>query len=112
MSALLSKREACLPLFQAVVAEELRVFRNFELVLQRVKELPNKLSLLLGQVLTRLESDHGFELVRDAACLLLCARRGLTDAELVALLGTTRQRWTALRTAVGHDGDGTTCFRK
>ena len=101
MSALLSKREACLPLFQAVVAEELRVFRNFELVLQRVKELPNKLSLLLGQVLTRLESDHGFELVRDAACLLLCARRGLTDAELVALLGTTRQRWTALRTAVG-----------
>ena len=46
------------------------------------------------QVLARLEGDHGFGLVRDAACLLLCARRGIADTELVALLQTSRQKWT------------------
>jgi len=46
------------------------------------------------QVLARLEGDHGFDIVRDATCLLLCARRGITDSELVALLQTSRQRWT------------------
>lgn len=50
MAELMKRREAVLPLFQAVAAEELRVFDEYEFVLDRVKRLPHGLNELLEQV--------------------------------------------------------------
>ncbi len=106
MKILLSKREANIPLFLSLACEELRVFGMFEKVLSlrtfassqsifsflqtlhphtdfvvlqimdKLKSLPHTLHQLLQDILTRLEEDHGKDVVATAMSLLICSRNG------------------------------------
>ncbi len=81
------------PLFLRVLLEELRVFGSHE-------QLPDRIDHYLGAadaaglfelVLARYETDYERDrpgLVRDAFCLLWAGRRGLTETELLDLLGS------------------------
>ena len=49
--------------------------------------LPHTVPQLLQEILSRLESDHGVQLVSTALSLLVCSRHGLTEEELKGVLG-------------------------
>jgi telomerase protein component 1 len=83
MALLLSKGESDNPLYLIVACEELRVFGEFERVTGRIASLAEDVPALFGQVLERLERDHGRELVRSALSLLTCAQYGLLEIESV-----------------------------
>jgi tetratricopeptide (TPR) repeat protein len=85
--------QAANPLFLRVLLEELRVLGIHEELDARIdlylaaRTVPE----LYSRVLARLETDYEKErpgLVREALSLLWAARRGLTESELLALLGT------------------------
>ncbi|KAK3095524.1 hypothetical protein FSP39_015646 [Pinctada imbricata] len=86
MKLLLSKREAVNPLFLQLACEELRVFGVFEKVGEKLKSMPHTTPLLLQEVLTRLESDLGYDTVSMAMSLLASVRDGLDMEELHELL--------------------------
>ena len=86
MRVLLSKKEADNPLFLTLACEELRVFGIFEKIGERVKKLSQTLPLLLQEILTRLEEDHGRETARQALSLIVCSRNGLDEEELGQLI--------------------------
>ncbi len=86
MATLLAKGESSTPLYLKAACEELRLFPRFEEVTERIANLPDTVSELLAQMLTRLEADFGKTLVQDAACLLRLSRQGLTELELRRIL--------------------------
>ena len=86
LGALLGKAGASSPLYLLAACEELRVFGDYEGLGRRISDLPEDLGGLFGQVLERLERDHGRGLVEDSLSLLACARNGLLEAELLELL--------------------------
>jgi WD40 repeat protein/tetratricopeptide (TPR) repeat protein len=86
MAALLAKAGADRALYLAVACEELRVFGEFERVDERIALLPDSLYDLFGQVLDRLEGDHGADLVTRALGFLACSCDGLLESELIDLL--------------------------
>jgi WD40 repeat protein len=75
-----------LPLYLLVAVEELCLFGSHEKLGARIANLPPTLPALLGQVLNRLEQDHGYELVRAACSWLAVAQAGLTEPEMLDLL--------------------------
>lgn len=80
------------PLFLRVLLEELRLFGVHELLDEAMQRYLSSASIseLYGKVLTRCEQDYERErpgLVGDSMKLLWAARRGLTEAELLELLG-------------------------
>jgi hypothetical protein len=98
------------PLFLRALLEELRVFGSFEELQQRIdyylqSRTPDDLYV---RILKRCENDYQRErpgLVGDALGLLWAARRGLTEAELLELLGRDgqplpRAHWSALYLAI------------
>ncbi|HLF83636.1 MAG TPA: NACHT domain-containing protein, partial [Blastocatellia bacterium] len=86
MSMLLRKRHSDTPLYLVVACEELRVFGEFERVTDRILAFPDEVAELFGQVLERLERDHGREIVESALTFLECSRYGLLETELLELL--------------------------
>ena len=76
MKLLVGKKQAGNPMYLSVACEELRVFGVFEQMGNKLKSLPHTLPQLLGEVLARLEEDHGESLVAAALCLLACSRNG------------------------------------
>lgn len=77
------------PLFLLVALEELRGFGSYERLNERIAAFPRSgdtVTAIFDQVLQRLESDFQAELVRAVVSLIACARRGLSEAELRALL--------------------------
>ncbi|HLF83633.1 MAG TPA: DUF4062 domain-containing protein, partial [Blastocatellia bacterium] len=86
MGLLLTKRESDNPLYLIVACEELRVFGDFERLMERIAGLPDDVAGLFEQVLRRLEGDQGEELVRSALSLLECSRHGLLESEMLQLL--------------------------
>jgi hypothetical protein len=107
MKRLLSKKDAYKPLYLIVACEELRVFGVYELVSERIASMAETVPALfeevravffrkveeewhtltspargVAQVLTRLEKDHGWDLVRNALALLQCSRGGLLESEV------------------------------
>jgi telomerase protein component 1 len=86
ISLLLGKLEADRPLYLAVACEELRVFGRFGHVRERIVALPEEVPGLFGQVLERLEADHGKALMREALSLIACSRYGLVESDLLVLL--------------------------
>lgn len=95
MKLLLSKREGANPLYLKLACEELRVFGVFERISTKLKSLPHTTPALLQDVLSRLESDIGQELVSMAISLLVCSRSGLEVEELHDLL--------SLQSIMGND---------
>ncbi|KAJ8317249.1 hypothetical protein KUTeg_005153 [Tegillarca granosa] len=86
LKLLLSKKEASNPLFLKLACEELRVFGVFEKINNKLKSMPHTVPTLLQEMMARLESDLGRELMSSAAFLLVCSRDGLDAGELHDLL--------------------------
>jgi len=86
MGRLLAKRESNSPLYLVVACDELRVFGDFEGVIQRITALPDEVPALFEQVLARLERDHGEELAGNALALIASSRNGLLETEILDLL--------------------------
>ena len=79
------------PLYLLVALEELRGFGSFERLQERIAAFPrgvNALDALFAQVLERLEEEFGEALVRRTLGCLASARRGLSEAELHALVAS------------------------
>jgi tetratricopeptide (TPR) repeat protein len=86
MASLLAHAGVQNPLYLRVALEELRLFGSFEELTRRIAGLSENVSGLFGQVLARLEDDHGQKLVTEAFSLLGCSRYGLSESELLELL--------------------------
>ncbi len=102
----------CNPLYLRAVLDELRQFGEHEKVEARALyylESPDRPGLF-DRILTRWEEDFGAELVRHSLSLIACARFGLSETELLDLLGKNnaegeheplpRRYWTPLYLAV------------
>lgn len=80
------------PLYLCALLEELRVFGIYEELDQRIDRYlaQSTIQELYGEILNRLQEDYERDrpnLVRDAMRHLWAARRGLSEAELLDLLG-------------------------
>ncbi len=89
------------PLFLRALLDELRQFGDYEQLGERIDHyLGAKDAVdLYIRILGRWEEDYGNTMVRDCFGLLLAARRGLSESELLDLLGAggaplPRARWT------------------
>lgn len=85
------------PLFLRALLEELRLFGIFEQLDERIEFYLQAKSIpaLFQKILERCEQDyeqHRPGLVKDAMSLIWGARRGLSESELLDLLGTYLQR--------------------
>ena len=87
MRILLSKKDSSRPLYLTVACEELRVFGVFEKLTQRIVDFPNEIPKLFEQVLLRLETDYGKDLVQAFFALIASSRGGLTENELRDIIG-------------------------
>ena len=76
MKLLVSKKQAANPMYLALACEELRVFGVFEKMTAKLKSIPHTMTQLLGEILERLEADHGREVLSAALSLLVCSRNG------------------------------------
>jgi tetratricopeptide (TPR) repeat protein len=78
------------PLFLCTLLEELRMFGSLEGLPQKVNASLGAKSAreLYAQMLVRLESVGGASRVRDLFSFLQVSRRGITEPELAALLGS------------------------
>jgi catechol 2,3-dioxygenase-like lactoylglutathione lyase family enzyme len=93
--ALLSKRDAGLPLYLLAALEELRTLGEYDEITARIRELPEETRPLFHWVLARLEADAGFRdargaragprLVRDYCSLVAAGRAGVAQSELAEL---------------------------
>ena len=95
------------PLFLHVVLEELRVFGLHEKLDEILEDLLAAADLhgLLQHFVQRLEQDFEHDcpgLPSRALRLLNASRSGLSEAELVELLGVPRLYWSRLRLALGE----------
>ncbi len=79
----------CNPLYLRAVLDELRQFGEYTEVENRAAQYLNSsdLSGLFDRILTRWEEDFGAELVRHSLSLIACARFGLSETEVLDLLG-------------------------
>jgi tetratricopeptide (TPR) repeat protein len=80
------------PLFLQALLEELRLFGSHERLEERIRHYleAGTVPALYEKILSRYEEDYERDrpgLVRDAMTLLWAARQGLTEAELLNLLG-------------------------
>jgi WD40 repeat protein len=94
-----------LPLYLLVALHELCLFGDYDGLNLRLERLPQKLEDLFGQVLERLELDHGAALAATACKSMAASRSGLREAELLDLLerervAVARLDWTRFYRAV------------
>jgi tetratricopeptide (TPR) repeat protein len=99
-------RQAGNPLYLRALLEELRVWGGYEEIDRRIAHYlsAGNVPELFDKILIRYEEDYERErpaLVRDAMVLLWASRHGLSEAELMDLLGTggqplPRAHWSAL----------------
>ena len=86
MKLLLTKREAGNPLYLLLACEELRMFGVYEEIGSFLKKLPSTTAGLLQEILTRLEVEHGVDLVSSALTILCLVRDGLKETEMANIL--------------------------
>ena len=86
MKLLLTKKEANNPLYLHLACEELRVFGVFEEVTVFLKKMPTTISTLLQEIITRMELEHGTEVLATSLSLLSLVRNGLQEHELSGVL--------------------------
>nr|XP_047125336.1 TPR repeat-containing protein DDB_G0287407 [Hydra vulgaris]XP_047125337.1 TPR repeat-containing protein DDB_G0287407 [Hydra vulgaris] len=90
LETLCQKRGSSNPLWLTLACEELRVFGTFELLKDKIVNLPDDLINLETEVFTRFESETGGVLMKATLCLLEVSRHGLLETELLALLGDSK----------------------
>ena len=79
--------EAALPLYLLVALDELTLFSSYENLTERIEGLPPTIPELFGQVLERLELDHGRDLTEALLRWIVASRFGLMETEVRDLLG-------------------------
>jgi tetratricopeptide (TPR) repeat protein len=84
------------PLFLRALLDELRVFGIYERLNERIEHYleAETIDKLYEKILTRYEQDYERErpgLVKDAMSLIWASRRGLSEAELLDLLGKNNE---------------------
>ena len=89
------------PLFLRALLDELRQFGDHERLGERIEYYLSALDPgeLYERILERWGQDYGPDLIRESLSLILVARRGLSEAELLDLLGADgqplpRAKWT------------------
>jgi tetratricopeptide (TPR) repeat protein len=84
-----SARQTTAPLYLRTLVEELRIFGSHKHLQERVDDYLEATSVeqLYSKVLGRLEVDYDPDRTRDAMSLLAAARHGLSEPELLDLLG-------------------------
>ncbi len=100
LEALLANEATENALYLKVALEELRLFGSFEELTQRIERLPATTEELFGQVLDRVEGDHtGVFPVAEGLALLAASRSGLSERELLELVGgeVTALAWARVR---------------
>jgi WD40 repeat protein len=80
------QRETANPLYLKLVAEELRLFGDYDRLAELIAGLPTDVPDMFQTVLSRLEGDHGRALVEHALSLVATGRHGLLEGELLELL--------------------------
>ncbi len=90
---IVNSKQAANPLYLRVLLEELRVYGDHATLNERINHYlkADTISDLYGRVLQRYEEDYERDrlgLVRDAMSLIWAARRGLSEAELLDMLGS------------------------
>jgi nephrocystin-3 len=95
VATLESTPAACNPFFLRVVLDELRQFGDHEKLQAKSADYTSAVDLpdLFNRVLTRWDQDYGaftgyLGIVQRALCLIACSRFGLTEMELLILLGS------------------------
>jgi hypothetical protein len=73
-------------LYLTLVAEELRLFGDYDRMADFIAQLPSDVPGMFHTVLGRFEGDHGRELVEHSLALLAIGRHGLLESELLDLL--------------------------
>lgn len=96
MRELLKKTDCGNPLYISVACEELRVFGLYEKVSERIKRLSPTTPRLLEEVLKRLETDHGRDLVQRCCTCIVISRGGLLEHELIRILAINGYQWSGL----------------
>ncbi|XP_041366905.1 TPR repeat-containing protein DDB_G0287407-like [Gigantopelta aegis] len=86
MAVLIEKKDAGRPLWLSVACEELRVFGEFRSLTTKITSLPEELGGLLQEVLRRVVTEYGGELVQATLCLIETSRFGLSETELLEML--------------------------
>jgi len=109
MSRIAAAPQAANPLYLRTLLEELRLWGDHATLDERIERYLSAPTVkeLYERVLRRYEDDYEEDrpgLVRDAMTLLWAARRGLSEAELLELLGSAGQPlpqapWVSLRLA-------------
>lgn len=74
------------PLYLRIALEELRLFGDYAGLSDRIRSLGTDVPEMLEQLLERLETEHGKELVEKTFALINCSRYGLSELELLELL--------------------------
>jgi hypothetical protein len=116
------QRDTANPLYLKLVAEELRLFGDYDRLAEFIAGLPTDVPGMFQTVLGRLEGDHGRALVEHALSLVATGRYGLLEGELLELLARPGEErfpmalWSRLyrglafcfkpRASIGGGGEG------
>jgi tetratricopeptide (TPR) repeat protein len=90
------------PLFLRTLAEELRLFGVHEELQKRLKQylISKTIDDLFERVLKRVEGDSGKESVQQAMQAIWASRAGLTEKEILAIVGLKPATWAPIRNAL------------
>ncbi len=104
LRSLTSDQKARSPLYLRLVAEELRLHGEHETLDDIILQFTRAEDLLdvFDRVLERLERDHGEPEVRGLLTLIATARAGLSESELLDLLGASRLELSRLLFALDY----------
>jgi hypothetical protein len=90
------------PLFLRTLAEELRLFGVHEELQKRLKQYLTSKTIddLFERVLKRVEGDNGKQAVQLAMQSIWASRAGLTEKEILAIVGLKPATWAPIRNAL------------
>ena len=91
---IINKSNIVNPLYLTIISEELRIFGQFELINQKILSFPANVTLLIEQVLIRLENEFNPSLISKILGLIECSRFGLLEHEIIEILQLPRYQWT------------------
>jgi tetratricopeptide (TPR) repeat protein len=92
LSRIVSDNTSANPLFLRTSLEELRLFGSFEQLDEKIDYYLGAKGLeeLFQRVIARIEGDYGEALVRDVMTLIWASRWGLSERELLEIIGCNR----------------------
>jgi nephrocystin-3 len=92
------------PLFVRILAEEMRVFGQHELLHQKLESYLSAATIdgLFAKVLERIEGDNKIVDVRASLSAIWASRAGLTQEELLSITGLVPATWAPIRNALNE----------